>query len=87
MVKKMAVTPRLAQSAAKMEVATRVSPEAISHRAYSLFQARGCEHGHDVEDWLLAETDLLNGNNTELASAVAGTQRRRITSGPRRDAL
>lgn len=72
MVKKMPVVRRPAQSAAKTEVATRVSPEAVSHRAYTLFQARGSEHGHDVEDWLMAETDLLNGNNTEIASPVAG---------------
>src|SRR6185436_7185161 len=28
-------------------------PEAeIAAEAYLLFEARGCEHGHDVEDWL-----------------------------------
>jgi hypothetical protein len=73
MVKKMPVTPRPAPSAAKMEVATSFSPEAISHRAYGLFQARGSEHGHDVEDWLVAEADLLNVTNTEIPSPVAKT--------------
>jgi DUF2934 family protein len=58
MVKKMPVTPRAAQSTAKTDVVTRVSAEAVSRRAYSLFLARGREHGHDVEDWLLAETEL-----------------------------
>ena len=71
MVKKMSVTPRAAQSTAKTDVVTRVSAEAVSRRAYSLFLARGREHGHDVEDWLLAETELLNGNNTEIASPFA----------------
>jgi len=37
---------------------TRVSAETVSHRAYSLFQARGGEHGHDVQDWFDAETEL-----------------------------
>lgn len=61
MAKKTPVTRPAAQSAAKTDVLTRVSPEAVSHRAYSLFQARGSEHGHDVEDWLVAETELRKG--------------------------
>ena len=62
-VNKMPVTPRAAQSTAKRDVVRRVSAEAISRRAYSLFEARGSKHGHDVEDWLVAERELLDGNN------------------------
>jgi Protein of unknown function (DUF2934) len=29
--------------------------EAIRHRAYEIFLARGEEHGRDIEDWLQAE--------------------------------
>jgi DUF2934 family protein len=58
-IKKMPVTPRAAQSTAKTDVVTHVSAEAISRRAYSLFEARGSEHGHDVEDWLVAESELV----------------------------
>jgi hypothetical protein len=75
MVKKMTVTPRAAQSTAKTDVVTRVSAEAISRRAYSLFEARGSEHGHDVEDWLVAERELLSGNN-EIARPFAKPQQR-----------
>jgi HSP20 family molecular chaperone IbpA len=32
---------------------------AISRRAHELFEARGQEHGHDQEDWFLAESELL----------------------------
>ena len=32
---------------------------AIARRAYELFEARGREHGHDQEDWLRAEAELL----------------------------
>ena len=32
---------------------------AISRRAHELFEARGQEHGHDREDWLRAESELL----------------------------
>lgn len=31
----------------------------IARRAYELFQVRGCEHGHDWEDWFRAESELL----------------------------
>lgn len=30
----------------------------IAHRAYELYLARGCEHGHDVDDWFQAEGEL-----------------------------
>lgn len=32
---------------------------AVARRAYELFEARGCEHGHDWEDWFRAESELL----------------------------
>jgi len=32
---------------------------AIARRAYELFEARRCEHGHDWEDWFRAESELL----------------------------
>ena len=32
---------------------------AIARRAYELFETRGCEHGHDWEDWFRAESELL----------------------------
>lgn len=69
-------TPRTTQSTAKTDVVTRVSAEAVSHRAYSLFQARGGEHGHDVQDWFQAETELLNSNHTAVATPGAEPRRR-----------
>jgi hypothetical protein len=35
-----------------------VSDSEIARRAYELYLARGCEHGHDVEDWFQAEREL-----------------------------
>ena len=32
---------------------------AIARRAFELFEARNCEHGHDLEDWFQAESELL----------------------------
>lgn len=31
----------------------------LAQRAYELFCARNCEHGHDWEDWFQAESELL----------------------------
>jgi hypothetical protein len=33
--------------------------EQIRLRAYELYEARGCEDGHDREDWLQAEGEIL----------------------------
>ncbi len=32
--------------------------ELIRARAYCFYEARGCEHGHDVEDWIQAESEI-----------------------------
>jgi hypothetical protein len=33
--------------------------EEIARRAYALYEARGREDGHDLDDWLHAEQELL----------------------------
>jgi HSP20 family molecular chaperone IbpA len=33
--------------------------DSIERRAYELFESRGFEHGHDCEDWLCAESEIL----------------------------
>ena len=33
----------------------------IAQVAYVLYEQRGCEHGHDVEDWLEAERVVKQG--------------------------
>ena len=38
--------------------------EAIARRAYELFLERGGTHGHDIEDWLQAERELLDAART-----------------------
>jgi Protein of unknown function (DUF2934) len=35
-----------------------VTTSDVARRAYNLYLARACEHGHDVEDWLEAEREL-----------------------------
>lgn len=34
------------------------STEAIRARAYELYQARGCQPGHAIDDWIQAEYEL-----------------------------
>jgi Protein of unknown function (DUF2934) len=36
----------------------RIPREDIARRAYELYEARGGEPGHDVDDWLRAEREL-----------------------------
>jgi hypothetical protein len=31
--------------------------DAIAHRAYETYLARGADHGHDLDDWLQAERE------------------------------
>jgi len=41
-----------------VEPSTPAPHDRIAEHAYARFVARGYVHGHDVEDWLAAETDL-----------------------------
>jgi len=50
---------------------TRLISAAIARRAYELFEARGSEHGHDREDWVRAESELL----TPLPASIVDTDR------------
>lgn len=33
-------------------------PADVATRAYEIYIGRGCEHGHDVDDWIEAERQL-----------------------------
>jgi len=39
-------------------LATVIQDEDIARRAFELYEARGCQDGHDLEDWLQAEQEL-----------------------------
>ena len=41
--------------------------EAVQHKAFQFFENRGFEKGHDLEDWLRAERELLSAPPSELA--------------------
>jgi HSP20 family molecular chaperone IbpA len=42
----------------------------IRHRAFRLFQQRGCEEGHELEDWLEAEREVLCSPACEMAETA-----------------
>jgi hypothetical protein len=37
-----------------------VADDAVATRAYEKFVARGCDHGHDEEDWAAAKSELIS---------------------------
>jgi len=41
--------------------------EAIAYRAYAHYSQRGRSHGHDLEDWFLAERDLVKPGNVQIS--------------------
>jgi DUF2934 family protein len=47
--------------------------EAIARRAHELFLERGSQHGHDLEDWLQAERELLEAVQTYKNTQKAET--------------
>ncbi len=42
--------------------------EEIRKRAFELFEARGREEGHALEDWLRAEEEIRGGKTNALAA-------------------
>lgn len=42
---------------------------ALARRAYELFEARGCQHGHDWEDWFRAESELLQPVSVSMSES------------------
>jgi len=42
--------------------------EEIRQRAFELFEARGSEEGHELEDWLQAEEEIRSGRANAQAA-------------------
>ncbi|WP_041855723.1 DUF2934 domain-containing protein [Candidatus Korobacter versatilis] len=47
-----------------------LTEEYVRLRAYQLFELRGCEHGHDVEDWLHAEAEIMGFHEVAAVEEV-----------------
>jgi len=42
--------------------------EQVIQRAYELYEARGREDGHDLEDWLRAEEEIMEKKMRRIAA-------------------
>jgi HSP20 family protein len=45
----------------------RAIQKAIAYRAYAHYSQRGRGHGHDLEDWFQAESDLVKPGNVQIS--------------------
>ena len=61
--------PAMAAHNSKMDMFAPVAEiqKAIAQRAYALYEARGCEPGHDLDDWLCAEEQVLGLQHTKVS--------------------
>ena len=46
-------------SASSQKSSLELTEELIRIHAYLIYEKRGCENGHDLEDWLQAEAEIL----------------------------
>ena len=53
------------------------SRDDVARRAYELFEARGAEPGHDLENWLDAERELSGATTSEVHEPSRGSRRDR----------
>jgi hypothetical protein len=59
--KKAPPKPTPEESTTQIPEVEQVPLERIAERAYALYLARGAADGHEVDDWLRAETELKGG--------------------------
>ena len=70
MVERIAIFPNRKSDISSLELTERY----IEKRAYELYERRGREHGHDVEDWIEAEVEIF-GRRDSFPSAEEGSSR------------
>ena len=52
-----------------------LTEEYIRLRAYELFEQRGREHGHDIDDWLQAEAEIVGKKHQPAEVQAAPAER------------
>ncbi len=65
--KRKAPTRATAKASART-AAVGVDAAAVAHRAYIRFVERGYAHGHDLEDWIVAERELAANTGARATS-------------------
>lgn len=70
---------RAAETSSAAEPALRETPlrQRIAENAYDLYLRRGQIHGHDVDDWLEAERDILDQLKAPVVAKKARKPRTR----------
>lgn len=58
--------PSRKEPAVSMEMSDR--EEMVRARAYELYEQRGREDGHDMEDWLQAEAEITQPRTRRVAA-------------------
>lgn len=56
-------------AATPQESQARPNKEQITTRARAIYEARGSAPGHDLENWLQAESELLHQCNCQVSAA------------------
>ena len=68
--KSMPMAPDSSEPATESPSASSFDREqAIREVAYACFEARGCEPGHELDDWLKAETLVQQANGGAIPTA------------------
>ena len=66
------MTQRIIKMPARQDFQPTQSVDGLSaqvrRRAYELYEARGREDGHDVDDWLWAESEIAKQQSKALAA-------------------
>ena len=52
------------------------SQEQVRRRAFELYEQRGREHGHDLDDWLQAESEFAPQQTKAVAAYYVDVRRR-----------
>lgn len=55
-----------------------IDKETLTRLAYELYVRRGGEHGHALEDWLMAERLLVARQNRSMPESLASGASRRL---------
>lgn len=73
--------PKKKSSTTKPDLGSlEVTEELIRQRAYGYYEQRGREDGHDLEDWLRAEAEILGRTTSDSGAAHEAAAKRVVAA-------
>jgi hypothetical protein len=66
--KKLPMTTEMKPQRPKIEIDPQHLEEDVRVRAYELYEARGQQDGHDLEDWFRAEDEIIRKKARSIAA-------------------